>query len=128
MWLDIAFSLLQDYPSLAQLHEKLQESDILPIFAVVTNVVRLYQVAILLFILFSFIFHLYFNKIILINKWFTVIILLLSVIQETCFFKWMPPLNKHGIRNAKKLIKTVTFNQVNIVFRDGFLFRTLKPT
>ena len=109
MWLDIALSLLQDYPSLAQLHEKLRDSNILPIFAVTELVSDLYQVAILLFILFSFIFYLYFKNllccvmficleccafddlqfetltilllnIILTNKWFT-------VIQKTCFFK-----------------------------------------
>lgn len=63
MWLDIAaLSLLQDYPSLAQLHEKLRDSNILPIFAVTNVVSDLYQVAILLFILFSFIFYLYFNN------------------------------------------------------------------
>ena len=62
MWLDIALSLLQDYPSLAQLHEKLRDSNILPIFAVTELVSDLYQVAILLFILFSFIFYLYFQN------------------------------------------------------------------
>lgn len=63
MWLDIALSgLLQDYPSIAQLHEKLQDNNILPIFAVTGAVSDLYQVAILLFILFSFIFYLYFNN------------------------------------------------------------------
>lgn len=62
MWLDIALSLLQDYPSLAQLHEKLRDSNILPIFAVTELVSDLYQVAILLFILFSFIFYLYFKN------------------------------------------------------------------
>lgn len=38
--------ILQDYPSLAQLHDKLQQSNVLPIFAVVKEVSSLYQVMI----------------------------------------------------------------------------------
>ena len=35
---------LQDYPSIAQLHEKLQESNVLPIFAVTKQFTSLYKV------------------------------------------------------------------------------------
>ena len=38
--------LLQDYPSLAELHEKLQQSNILPIFAVTNEFTNLYTVMI----------------------------------------------------------------------------------
>lgn len=37
---------MQDYPSIAQLHEKLQQSQVQPIFAVTTNVIDLYSVSV----------------------------------------------------------------------------------
>ena len=45
------FFSLQDYPSLAQLHEKLQQSNILPIFAVTKSQTDLYKVVIQSFFL-----------------------------------------------------------------------------
>jgi len=41
----------QDYPSLAHLHDKLQQSNVLPIFAVIKEVSSLYQVFIDNFVL-----------------------------------------------------------------------------
>lgn len=44
-WTVMTFVLIsQDYPSLAHLHDKLQQSNVLPIFAVVKEVSSLYQV------------------------------------------------------------------------------------
>lgn len=44
------FIISQDYPSLAQLHDRLQQSNIIPIFAVVKDVSSLYQVFIKSFV------------------------------------------------------------------------------